>query len=59
MVTTHLHLVPRLRMSGAIPLHRLRLHDMQGHNYFSHDVEVAVTWGTVPRGTQQHHDKPQ
>ena len=49
-LTTHLHLVPRLRMSGAIPLHPLRLH---GKNYLSHDVEVVVA---MTCDTQQHHD---
>ena len=32
---------------------------MQIQNYLSNDVEEAVTWGTVPRGTEEHHDKPQ
>ena len=32
---------------------------MQRQNYVSNDVEEDVTWGTVPRGTEEHHDKPQ
>lgn len=43
--TTHLHLVPRFRMSGAIPLPPLDLYGLQRENftlYYASGVSVAV-----------------
>ena len=42
-LTIHLHLVLRLRMSGAIPLHPLYLHGMHRDNFtFTSNAQSTV-----------------
>jgi hypothetical protein len=51
-LTTHLHTVPGLGMSGAVPSFSLRLHRVQRDNFTFKDVEFScvVSYGTVTGG---------